>query len=199
MPTKKNDKSLLKEEDSVLIKKALAGDQTCYQALMARHKTAVFHIVFKIARNREEATDLVQETFMKAFASLASYREDFRFTTWLYRIAANAAIDSLRKQKIDALSLDEPIETEEGVVGMEIADLSYNPEEDMVKKEKGVSILDAIASLPPRYREVIELVHIKEKPYEEIAAILRVPVGTVKARIFRARELLKKKLKRVRG
>lgn len=190
---------MVNEDDPVLIKKALKGDESAYKALMARHKTAVFHIVFKIVRNREEAADLVQETFMKAFASLGSYRDEFRFTTWLYRIAANAAIDSLRKQKIEALSLDEPVETEEGSVGLEIADTSYNPEEDVVKKEKGVSILDAIASLPPKYREVIELVHLKEKPYDEIAAILKVPVGTVKARIFRARELLKKKLKSVRG
>ncbi len=189
----------IKEDDPVLIKRALEGNEPAYQELMARHKTAVFHIVFKIVRNREEAADLVQETFMKAFASLASYREEFRFTTWLYRIAANAAIDSLRKQKIDALSLDEPVETEEGSYGLEIADTSYNPEEDALKKEKGVSILDAISSLPPKYREVIELVHLKEKPYDEIAAILKVPVGTVKARIFRARELLKKKLKSLRS
>ncbi len=187
------------EDDSALIKKALAGDQTAYQRLMARYKSGVFHIVFKMVRNREEADDLVQETFMKAFASLASYREEFRFTTWLYRIAANAAIDSLRKQKIEAMSLDEPVETEEGTVGLEIADTSFNPEENALKKEKGVSILDAIASLPPKYREVIELVHLKEKPYDEIAAILKVPVGTVKARIFRARELLKKKLKSLRS
>lgn len=187
------------EDDSVLIKKALAGDQAAYRKLVARHKQAVFHIVYKMVHNREEADDLVQETFMKAFASLATYREEFRFTTWLYRIAANAAIDSLRKQKIEAMSLDEPVETEEGTVGLEIADSSFNPEEDALKKEKGVSILDAIASLPPKYREVIELVHLNEKPYDEIAAILKVPVGTVKARIFRARELLKKKLKSLRS
>jgi RNA polymerase sigma-70 factor (ECF subfamily) len=187
------------EDDSALIKKALSGDQAAYQRLLARHKATVFHIVFKMVRNREEADDLVQETFMKAFASLASYREEFRFTTWLYRIAANAAIDSLRKQKIEAMSLDEPVETEEGTVGLEIADTAFNPEEDALKKEKGLSILDAIASLPPKYREVIELVHLKEKPYDEIAAILKVPVGTVKARIFRARELLKKKLKSLRS
>jgi len=187
------------EEDSALIKKALSGDQAAYQKLVARHRQAVFHVVFKMVRNREEADDLVQEAFMKAFASLASYREEFRFTTWLYRIAANAAIDSLRRQKIEAMSLDEPVETEEGTVGLEIADTSYNPEEDALKKEKGLSIMDAIASLPPKYREVIELVHLKEKPYDEIAAILRVPIGTVKARIFRARELLKKKLKSIRS
>src|SRR3990170_3078950 len=105
------------EEDSALIKKALAGDQAAYQKLVSRHRQAVFHIVFKMVRNREEADDLVQEAFMKAFASLASYREEFRFTTWLYRIAANAAIDPLRRQKIEAMSLDEPVETEEGTVG----------------------------------------------------------------------------------
>jgi len=141
------------------------------------HRRAIHHIIAKLVHNREEVRDLVQETFIKAFNSLESYRKEYRFTTWLYKIAANNSIDYLRKKKIESLSLDRP---------------------DLVKKEKRLSITEAIDSLPPKYREVIVLRHQEDKSYEEISGILSIPIGTVKARIFRARELLKKKLKSLR-
>ena len=134
---------------------------------------------------------------MKAFSSLASYRSEFRFSTWLYKIAANCSIDFLRKKKINALSLDQEIETKDGKVGFEVADYSYHPERELERKEQRFSIEDAIASLPDKYREVIIYRHKDDKSYEEIADLLDIPVGTVKARIFRARELLKKKLKSI--
>ena len=132
---------------------------------------------------------------MKAFSSLATYRSEYRFSTWLYKIAANSSIDYLRKKRIQALSLDQPIETRDGSVELEVADYSYNPEHDLVKKEQRFSIEAAIESLPSKYREVIVYRHKDDKSYEEIADLLGIPVGTVKARIFRARELLKKKLR----
>jgi RNA polymerase sigma-70 factor (ECF subfamily) len=135
---------------------------------------------------------------MRAFNSLVTYRSEYRFSTWLYRIAANCAIDFLRKKKIEALSLDKPIETKDGSVGLEIADKAYNPEEHLWAKQRRISIGEAIESLPDKYREVILYRHRDDQSYEEIAQILGLPVGTVKARIFRARELLKKKLKGIR-
>jgi len=183
------------ETDEVLIRNALQGDQRAYTHLLERHRQAIFHIVFKIVRNSEEAADLVQETFMKAFSSLSSYRFEYRFPTWLYRIAANNAIDYLRKRKIEALSFDRPLETADGSVEMQLPDWTNNPEFDFSRKQRRVSIDEAIDSLPDKYREVIVFRHKEDKPYEEIARILDIPVGTVKARIFRARELLKKKLK----
>lgn len=185
------------ESDEQLIRDALAGDQSAYKELLARHRQSIYHVIFKIVRSNEEAADLVQETFMKAFGSLASYRFEYRFSTWLYKIAANNAIDHLRKKRIEALSLDRPMQTRDGEVAIEIPDWSQNPEEDLYRKRRAVTIGEAIETLPPKYREVIVLRHQQDRSYEEIAEQLHIPVGTVKARIFRARELLKKKLKGV--
>jgi len=146
----------------------------------------------------EEAEDLVQETFIKAFSSLKTYNPSYRFSTWLYKIAANASIDHIRKKRINAFSLDRPVETDDGKVEIEVADNSYNPERDLADKQNHISIVDAIASLPEKYKQVIVMRHQEDQSYEEIAKALRVPVGTVKARIFRARELLKRKLKSLR-
>ena len=185
----------MSESEATLIADALKGSQNAYRILTERHQGSVYHIIFKIVRDRETANDLVQETFMKAFASLASYRSEFKFSTWLYKIAANSSIDFLRKKKINALSLDQQMETKDGTVGIEIPDYSYHPERDLVRKQQMFNIDDAINSLPAKYREVIIYRHKDDKSYEEIADLLDIPVGTVKARIFRARELLKKKLK----
>jgi len=185
----------LADTDQKLIESALTGSQNAYKQLMNRHQQAVFHIVFKIVRNNDTASDLVQETFMKAFASLATYRAEYKFSTWLYRIGANCAIDYLRKQRIRTLSLDSPAQTADGEMEFEIADESFNPERDLLNHEKRISINDAIDELPEKYRLVIIYRHKDNKTYEEISEVLDVPIGTVKARIFRARELLKKKLR----
>jgi RNA polymerase sigma factor (sigma-70 family) len=186
---------LVKEDDQILIKKALAGSESAFRILLERYKDAVHRIIVKIVRNQDEAQDLVQETFMKAFGSLSSYRCEYRFTTWLYKIAANNCIDYLRKKRLISVSLDQPLETKDGQVTIELPDWTYNPEVDLTTRQRSLSIDAAIDSLPPKYREVIVFRHKRDKSYEEIAEILGIPVGTVKARIFRARELLKKKLK----
>jgi RNA polymerase sigma factor (sigma-70 family) len=186
------------ESEQALVTSALAGDQKAYKALFEMYRQAIFHITVKIVRNPDEANDLVQETFIKAFGSLKTYDHNYRFSTWLYKIAANSSIDFLRKRKIDSLSLDKPIPTKDGDVQMEIPDDTYNPEHDLRNRERTIGIEDAIDSLPEKYREVIVLRHKEDRSYEEIAEMLKVPVGTVKARIFRARELLKKKLKSFR-
>jgi RNA polymerase sigma factor (sigma-70 family) len=185
----------LDQADSKLIDSALKGDQRAYASLTAKHRQSVYHIVYKIVRDTETANDLVQETFMRAFAALSSYRSEYKFSTWLYRIAANCSIDHLRKKRINALSLDRQITTDDGSVGIEVPDNKFNPESELVRKEQLIGIEGAIESLPDKYREVIIHRHQDDKSYEEIADLLNIPVGTVKARIFRARELLKKKLK----
>lgn len=185
----------MQDNEGALIKQALKGDQKAYTQLTERHRSSVYQIVFKIVRDRETAADLVQETFMKAFASLTSYRSEYRFSTWLYKIAANSSIDHLRKKRIRALSLDRPLETRNGTVEIEVADYSYHPGRDLERKEQRSTIDEAVNSLPFKYREVIIYRHKDDKSYEEIADLLCIPVGTVKARIFRARELLKKKLR----
>lgn len=190
-----SEKQKLKKDDLVLVEEALNGSQNAFKLLLKKHREAIYHVILKIVHNPQEAEDLVQETFMKAFTSLSSYRSQYKFTTWLYRIAANSSIDYLRKKKIAAFSLDEQIPTRKGTLTLEVADWTYNPEIDLVAKQKRFSIDQAISALPKRYKEVVILRHKEEKTYEEIACILRIPVGTVKARIFRARVLLKKKLK----
>ena len=188
---------IVQDRDTKLIEEALKGKQKAYRELTERHQTAIFHIIFKIVRDRETANDLAQETFMKAFSSLATYRSEYRFSTWLYKIAANCSIDFLRKKRIQALSLDRPINDESGSREMDVPDFSYHPERDLERKEQRFSIKEAISSLPDKYREVIIYRHQDDKSYEEIADLLDIPLGTVKARIFRARELLKKKLKAI--
>jgi RNA polymerase sigma factor (sigma-70 family) len=188
----------VKEDDQILIKKALAGNEGAYDLLLKRHKDAVYRMIVRIIHNQEEAQDLVQETFMKAFGSLSSYKCQYRFTTWLYKIAANNCIDFLRKRRMISVSQDQPLETKDGEVTIEVADWTYSPEVDLASRQKSLSIDAAIDLLPPKYREVIVYRHKQDKSYEEIAQILNIPVGTVKARIFRARELLKKKLKSLR-
>ncbi|MFH2048538.1 MAG: sigma-70 family RNA polymerase sigma factor [bacterium] len=186
---------IVQDRDTLLIEQALKGEQKAYRELTERHRTAIFHIIYKIVRDRETANDLVQETFMKAFSSLATYRSEYRFSTWLYKIGANCSIDFLRKKRIQALSLDRNLEDESGSREMDIPDYSYHPGRDLERKEQRFSIKEAIESLPEKYREVVIYRHQDDKSYEEIADLLDIPLGTVKARIFRARELLKKKLK----
>lgn len=183
------------DDETKVIAEALKGNQKAYESLAERHRQAIYHIIFKIVRNNETAHDLVQETFMKAFASLGSYRSEYRFSTWLYKIAANCSIDYLRKRRINALSLDQQIPTKDGSVSIEVPDYSYHPGKELERKEQRYNIEEAIQALPDKYREVIVYRHKDDKSYEEIADLLNIPVGTVKARIFRARELLKKRLK----
>jgi RNA polymerase sigma-70 factor (ECF subfamily) len=190
-----DNNSSLPQSETALISRALGGDQRAYTELTNRFRSAVYQIVYKIVRERETANDLVQETFMKAFASLATYRSEYRFSTWLYKIAANSSIDHLRKKRIQALSLDRKVETKDGHVEIDVPDYSYHPGRELERKEQRLSIEEAIRALPDKYREVIVYRHKDDKSYEEIADLLNIPVGTVKARIFRARELLKKKLK----
>jgi len=187
----------LQNDDTELITQALGGNQRAFRNLTEKHRPSVYHIVFKIVHDRETADDLVQETFMKAFASLASYRPEYRFSTWLYKIAANCSIDHLRKKRIQALSLDRHLDDDNDGRQIDVADYSYHPGRDLERKERRFSIQEAIASLPDKYREVIIYRHKDDKSYEEIADLLCIPIGTVKARIFRARELLKKKLKSI--
>lgn len=191
-------KTWVAQDDQALVREALEGKQKAFKLLMEKHKNAVQHVILKLVRNYDESLDLVQETFVKAFSSLATYKTKYRFTTWLYRIAANSSIDYLRRKKIEAFSLDQPRQTEKGEFEIEIPDRTFDPEKDFDFKQRELSVEEAIDSLPKRYKEVILYRHKEDKSYEEIASILHLSVGTVKARIFRARVLLKKKLKHMR-
>jgi len=184
-----------KKEDRELIQQALQGNQSAYESLLKRYKDLVYSVMYKMVRNPQEAEDLTQEAFMKAFNALASFNEEFAFSTWLMKIATNNCIDLLRRRKLKTMSIDEPVQYKDEKVQIELPDREATPEKKILTRERAQIINEAIESLPPRYKHVIVLRHKEEKSYEEIADILNLPLGTVKARIFRAREMLNQKLK----
>ena len=188
----------MQADQALVARVLLTGDRRAFEHLLRRHQGMVRAQLRRLLRDDPaRADDLAQETFLLAWRKLHQFRGEPRFSTWLYKIAANASIDHLRKRRIQALSLDRPLETKDGTVEFEVPDYSYHPGRDLERKEHRFSIDEAIDSLPPKYREVIIYRHKDDKSYEEIADLLDIPVGTVKARIFRARELLKKKLKNI--
>ncbi|MEJ2535588.1 MAG: sigma-70 family RNA polymerase sigma factor [Calditrichia bacterium] len=187
-----NDK---RQEDKQLIEMALQGDDKAFEALLNKYRNLVFSIMVKMVRNHQEAEDLTQEAFMKAFNSLSSFNDEFAFSTWLMKIASNNCIDFLRKRKLRTYSIHEPIQYKDEKIEIDIPDHEPTPEKQLLQSERAKMIQSAIDELPERYRYVILLRHKEEKSYEEISEILNLPLGTVKAQIFRAREILNKKLK----
>lgn len=182
-------------EDDVLVKKAKGGDEKAYKKLVDKYERALYFHILKMVKDREQVEDLVQEAFVKAFDNLNTYSTNYAFSTWLYRIATNNTIDYLRKKKLNTLSIDKPMKTKSGEMEMQLPDESASTDRDIIKKQRKKIVQNAIADLPEKYRKVIELRHMEEKTYKEISDILDKPLGTVKAHIFRARELLYKALK----
>lgn len=182
-------------KDLVWVEAALAGDQRAYQRLVEKYERALYFHILKLVRNQDVIDDLVQEAFLKAFESLGSYNKTYAFSTWIYRIATNHSIDYLRKKKLSTLSIDEPVGGKESDMSMEITDQSSQADREIIMKERRMLVHNAVKSLPEKYRLVIRMRHMEEKSYEEIAEELELPLGTVKAHIFRARELLNKYLK----
>lgn len=178
-----------------MISAAIRGEQAAYGTLMKKYRDSIFNLIFRIIRDREQVEDLTQETFVKAFASLKSFNREFAFSTWLYKIATNSSIDYIRKKKLHTTSINKPISHEDSDYTMELPDSTYEPDKFIIQRQKSKIIAEAIEKLPPKYRQVIILRHNEERDYAEIAKILKIPIGTVKAHIFRARELLYKSLR----
>ena len=185
-------------EDRALVEQALAGSETAFQQLMQKYQRALYHHIRRIVRERQELDDLVQESFIKAFGALSSYSSQYAFSTWLYKIATNHAIDYVRKKKLATMSIDAPVRTREGEVEYELPDTTYRPDRHIVEDQRKSIIQAAIDNLPEKYYRVIVMRHQQDKSYEEIARELDLPLGTVKAHIFRARELLNKYLREQR-
>jgi RNA polymerase sigma-70 factor (ECF subfamily) len=194
-PTKDQRKLDSRAEDSRLIQQALSGDESAYKRLMKKYHDAVFNFILRIVHDREQVEDLTQEAFIKAFGSLAKFNEEYAFSTWLYKIATNNSIDYIRKRKLQAYSIDKPIDARDSEYSFELPDEDYEADGELISNQRATMLKSAIDKLPEKYRMVIELRHIQEKSYEEIADELELPIGTVKAHIFRARELLYKQLK----
>lgn len=182
-------------EDKQLIADAIAGKQDAFKRLMKKYHNAIYHLIIRMVGNNDDVEDLTQEAFIKAFHSLASFNDEFAFSTWLYKIATNNCIDYLRKRKLKTFSIDRPISSQDGEQQYEIPDDSHTPDTEILQDQQTSTIQYAIDHLPEKYRVVIIMRHQEEKSYEEIADELELPLGTVKAHIFRAREMLYKSLR----
>lgn len=178
------------KNDFILIKKAKEGNQKAYADLMQRYKDSIFFMVLKMVNNKDDAMDITVTTFAKAFENLDKYRPDYAFSTWLFRIATNGSIDFIRKKKIQTTS----IHSLSGEGGedktFEIRSDVLNPEETSIKKQQTEQLKEIIDKLPLRYKTLIILRYFDELSYEEISLQLDLPLGTVKAQLFRGRDLL---------
>lgn len=184
-----------RKEDIRLINQALRGNQSAYESLMKKYKATITHLLFRIIQDPDEINDVVQEVFINAFRSLKSYKREYSFFSWIYKIALNKGIDYLRKKKLQTFSIDKPIDSFNGDYKFEIPDSTYEPDKHIIAAQRSTLIEEAINMLPPKYKKVIIMRHQEEKDYAEIAKELKMPIGTVKVHIFRARELLNKFLK----
>lgn len=179
-------------EDFQLIDQAVKDkDEHAYALLMDRYKRPVYHMILKMVRNVDDAEDLTIEAFAKAFKNLHKFKKDFTFSTWLFRIATNNAIDFIRKKKLDTMSLDTSFSDDNGEsVHIDIEDKNPNPQEEAIKSQKAELIQTFVTRLPAKYQKLVRLRYFRELSYEEIAVELDAPLGTVKAQLHRARELL---------
>jgi len=178
-------------QDYVLVQQAIKGDEKSFAELMGRYRDSIYFMLLKMVANKVDAEDLTIEAFTKAFRNLSQYSPSFAFSTWLFKIATNNCIDFLRKKKTDLVSIDgPPAEGSDQDSSISLPSETLDPEEELIREQKFILMRDVVEKLKPRYRMLIELRYFKEYSYEEIAAELEIPIGTVKAQLFRARELL---------
>ncbi len=182
-------------EDHELVREALDGDQKAYARLREKYHGSLNGMLYRMVKNQEDAEDLTQEAFIKAFKSLESFNPQYAFSTWLYRIASNNCIDYLRKKRLKTVSMDEPLSTRQGEMERQYEDVNAPlPDEAITARERAVILKQAIENLPEKYRLVIEMRHGQDMEYQDIADELELPLGTVKAHLFRARARLAKAL-----
>ena len=197
-----NALDLIHSTDHELVTFARQGSEKAYRELLDRYQRPVFSLVYRMVRDRERAEDIAQETFVKVFNNLESYNPKYKFSSWIFKIANNLAIDTLRRKELRTVSLDgsrnatTAEETESSRITVASADA--NPEEQLEAKELGGEIEAAIGQLRAEYRTAILLRHVEGRPYEEIAEIMDVPLGTVKTYIHRARSELRELLAHLR-
>jgi len=181
--------------DQEVVRHAVIGREAAYRELISRYQRPVYSLIFRMVRNRELAEDLAQDTFVKVLNAIESYRPEYKFSSWIFKIANNAAIDHLRRRSLDTLSLDGSPHAENSeaieATTLQVSDSAESPLDEVANRELGTSIETAIASLRPEYRSCILLRHVEGRSYEEIAEILDLPLGTVKTYIHRARNELR--------
>lgn len=177
-------------EDLELVERARSGDQRAYTDLMERYRDTINYMLLKMVHNRDDADDLTIEAFGKAFMNLRKYTPDFAFSTWLFKIAVNNAIDHIRKKRLHTLSIDDENDESTRIAFSNIRTSAPDPEEKFIRDQRAWVIRTILDELNPKYRKLVELRYFDELSYEEIADKLQMPLGTVKAQLFRARNLL---------
>jgi RNA polymerase sigma-70 factor (ECF subfamily) len=183
--------SLKAQQDIELVHKAKKGDQLAYGELLGRYRDAIYFMLLKMVNSPIDAEDLTIEAFGKAFKNIDQYTPNFAFSTWLFKIATNNCIDFIRKKRASHVSLDQTVDGEESLAPSSLIQSdSMDPEAYMINKQKIKHMRKVVSRLKPRYRKLVELRYFKEYSYDEIAEELDIPIGTVKAQLFRARELL---------
>ena len=188
--------------DADVVTLAQKGRDSAFRELVRRYERPVFSLIFRMVRDRETAEDLAQDAFIKVLNHLDKYRPEFKFSSWLFKIANNVAIDALRKRQLDTISMDGSphagTASEVEATSFELADDAESPLDELASRELGAIIEQAIAKLRPEYRNCIMLRHVEGRSYEEIAATLDLPLGTVKTYIHRARHQLREALEHLR-
>ncbi|BDD10486.1 ECF RNA polymerase sigma factor SigW [Fulvitalea axinellae] len=178
-------------EDFAHIDRAVQGDQQAYAELMKRYRKPVYHMILKMIRNVDDAEDLTIEAFAKAFKNLHKFKKDYTFSTWLFRIATNNCIDFIRKKRLETMSIDSTYTDDNGeVVGIDVRDSDLNPQEVAIKSQKIDLVRTFVTQLPPKYQRLVRLRYFDELSYDEISKTLDAPLGTIKAQLHRARELM---------
>lgn len=177
-------------QDYELVQKALQGDEKAFARLLSRYKDTIYFMLLKMLNNRSDAEDLTIEAFGKAFKNLHQYSPTYAFSTWLFKIASNNCIDFLRKRKGITISIENEDEHSEMSEVARIKSKDLNPEEKLIRKQKAILLQKVVRRLKPHYQELVELRYFREMSYEEIAEELNLPLGTVKAQLFRARQML---------
>ena len=179
------------QHDLALVRAAIDGKQSAYAELMERYRESIYYMMLKMVKNQDDADDLTIEAFGKAFNRLEQYSPSFAFSTWLFKIASNNCIDFIRKKRIKVTSMDTGRMTDDGeVIFFDANSSTLDPEESIIQNQKIKLMRNLVSKLKPRYRELIEKRYFEELSYEEIAEELNLPLGTVKAQLFRAREFL---------
>ncbi|MEY4572989.1 MAG: hypothetical protein RLZ10_2259 [Bacteroidota bacterium] len=179
------------KQDLELVEMARHGKQSAYAELMDRYRDSIYFMMLKMVRNADDADDLTIEAFGKAFSRLDQYSPSFAFSTWLYKIASNNSIDFIRKKRIQVTSMDSGYLNDDGErMQVDAKASSMNPEETIIHGQKVTHMRMLVSKLKPRYRVLVEKRYFDELSYEEIAEELQLPLGTVKAQLFRARDFL---------
>ena len=187
-------------EDRQLVAAAKTGDNKAFEKLLSKYRKSVYYMLLKMVKNADDAEDLTQEAFAKAFNSIEKFDSTFAFSTWLFRIATNNCIDFIRKKRVSTVSIDQPLEGDDGSrMRFDVKDDNLDPNQEMLKKQRKHYLNMAIDRLPEKYRTLVELRYFRELSYEEVAQELQIPLGTVKAQLFRARELLSQELKKIKN